>query len=472
MQSKPTALPHQTTPTEINALFGRAKLVLDETPKAITPFGGLASLIAFLGRIGFVEQLESAMPFAASTSNNAIPLTHTFTAFLMTVVTGGRRFAHAQWLRADHALHALLGMDRFPGDDTIRNFFLRFSQSHVQAFYRPLWKWTLEQVNMPARGFHLDLDSTVLQRSGKQEGAVKGYNPLRRGRGSHHPLLAVLAEAPFILHGWLRSGNTVAAGGAVEFLKEALALLPEWIKIWCIRGDSGFFEKDLIEFLEEHKMPYIVVARISLRTRQGCNAVKEWKQIDENFSVAEFQAKLMGWSKTLRFVVIRERLRERKETSGRKLFEMPGYTFRVLATNRTEDPMEVWRAYNGRGCVEQRIEELKGELAVQGFCLKPFWATEAAFLSVLLTFNLLSLFQQVTRPGQAYMQPATLRTAVFLAGAVLGWAGREVVVRLSAAWGGLRKHKPLVESALRWQKPTSPKLDPPDALLAIGGCTI
>lgn len=227
MQNKPTALPHQTTPAEINPLFGRAKLVLDETPKAITPFGGLASLIAFLGRIGFVEQLESAMPFAASTSNNAIPLTHTFTAFLMTVVTGGRRFGHAQWLRADHALHALLGMDRFPGDDTIRNFFLRFSQSHVQAFYRPLWKWTLEQVNMPARGFHLDLDSTVLQRSGKQEGAVKGYNPLRRGRGSHHPLLAVLAEAPFILHGWLRSGNTVAAGGAVEFLKEALALLPE-----------------------------------------------------------------------------------------------------------------------------------------------------------------------------------------------------------------------------------------------------
>lgn len=183
--------------------------------------------------------------------------------------------------------------------------------------------------------------------------------------------------------------------------------------------------------------------------------------------MAEFQAKLMGWSKTLRFVVIRERLRERKETSGRKLFEMPGYTFRVLATNRTEDPMEVWRAYNGRGCVEQRIEELKGELAVQGFRLKPFWATEVAFLSVLLTFNLLSLYQEATRPGQASMQPATLRTVVFLAG-----AGREVVVRLSAAWGGLRKHKPLVESALRWQKPTSPKLDPPDALLAIGGCTI
>lgn len=472
MQNKPNASPHQTTPTQIKALFGGAKLVLDETPKAITPFGGLASLIAFLGQIGWVERLEAAVPFPAPTSNNAIPLAQTFTAFLVSVVTGARRFAHTQWLRADHALHALLGMERFPGDDTIRNFFLRFTQAHVQAFCRPLWKWSLEKLAVPASGFHLDLDSTVFQRSGQQEGAFKGYNPQRRGRGSHHPLLAVLAEAPFILHGWLRSGNTVAAGGAVQFLREALALLPERMGIRCVRADSGFFEKEFVEFLEERGLPYIVVARMSHRIRGKCIAAKEWRAIDENYAVAEFQAQLMGWSKALRFVVVRERVREKKEALGRKLLEVPGYTFRVWATNRTDDPMEVWRAYNGRACVEQRIEELKLELAAQGFCLQSFWATEAAFLAVLLTFNLLSLYQQATRPGQAYMQPGTLRTAVFLAGAVLGTVGREMVLRLSAAWGGLRKHKPLVDSVLRWKNIPSPKLDPPADLLATGGCAI
>jgi len=34
-----------------------------------------------------------------------------------------------------------------------------------------------------------------------------------------------MAEATFVLHGWLRSGNCTAARGAVEFLKEALARL-------------------------------------------------------------------------------------------------------------------------------------------------------------------------------------------------------------------------------------------------------
>src|SRR5580700_4837905 len=186
MQKNPMTDPHQTTPAHISALFGGAKLVVDETPKAITPFGGLASFIEFLRQIGYVEQVQAALPFDPPASNNAIPLAHTLTAFMVAVVSGARRFAHTQWLRADHVLHAMLGMERFPGDDTIRNFFARFSQATVEAFWRPIWKWSLEKLAPCAEGFHLDLDSTVLQRSGQQEGAVKGYNPSRQGRNSHH----------------------------------------------------------------------------------------------------------------------------------------------------------------------------------------------------------------------------------------------------------------------------------------------
>ena len=90
----------------------------------------------------------------------------------------------------------------------IRNFFLRFTPAHIEAFWRPLWRWLLGLMACPKAGFSLELDSTVFCREGSQEGAAKGYNPRRKWRKSHHPLMAVLAEAPFILHGWLRSGNT------------------------------------------------------------------------------------------------------------------------------------------------------------------------------------------------------------------------------------------------------------------------
>lgn len=469
MLNNPASALHKTTRVEFNALFGQTKLLLDETPKAITPFGGLASLLAFLGQIGYAQEVQQHLPFAAPTSNNSIPLAHTLTAFIISVVTGARRFAHCQWLRADHVLHAMLGMERFPGDDTIRNFFLQFTQAHIEAFWRPLWRWLLGLLACGKAGFSLDLDSTVFSREGSQEGAAKGYNPRRKGRKSHHPLLAVLAEAPFILHGWLRSGNTGAARGVVPFLQEALALLPEGTWIRCVRADSGFFEEGMLAFLEQRNLPYLVVARMTSTLKRRCAGIKDWTLIDENHAVGEFTAQLFGWSKARRFVVVRERVREDKEAVGRKLIDLPGYTFRVWVTNRSEKTEELWRDYNRRATIEQRIEELKNDLAAKGFCLKSFFATESAFLAVLFTFNLLSLYQHQTTPTQPYRQPGTLRTAVFVAGAVLGTMGREVVVRLSAAWGGLAKHKPLLESALNWLNSPSPKLVLLDARLAIGG---
>lgn len=312
MLKQPERTLHKTTRTEITSLFGDAKLVLDETPKAISPFGGLASFISFLGQIGFPRQVQQHLPFAEPTSNNAIPLAHALTAFLMAVVVGAQRFAHCEWLRADRVLHALLGLERFPSDDTIRNFFLRFSQAHIEAFWRPLWRWLLLLVKCPARGFALDLDSTVFCREGQQEGARKGFNPRRKGRNSHHPLLAVLAETPFILHGWLRSGNTGAARGVVPFLQEALALLPAGTWLRTVRADSGFFDGTFLDFLEARALPYVVVARMTSTLKHHCAGIKEWTVMDEHHAAGEFTVKLFGWSKARRFVVVRERLRETK----------------------------------------------------------------------------------------------------------------------------------------------------------------
>lgn len=123
-----------TAPATFTPLFGGAKILLAETPKAVTPFGGLCSFIAFLQQIAFGAKVAQGLPFATPTSPNKIPLAHTFTAFFFAVVTGASRFAHTDWLRGDRALHALLGIARFPGDDTVRAFFRRFTQGHVKAF--------------------------------------------------------------------------------------------------------------------------------------------------------------------------------------------------------------------------------------------------------------------------------------------------------------------------------------------------
>ena len=109
--------------------------------------------------------------------------------------------------------------------------------------------------------------------------------------------------------------------------------------------------------------------------------------------------------------------------------------------------------------MENRIAELKHDLGADGFCLQEFFATEAAFQAVLLLFNLLSEFQRAAGLT-VYREPATLRTQVFICGAILGRAGRRLVLHLSQSWGGLKTRNPLLDKILSWEIPTSPKLEP------------
>src|ERR1700674_2510849 len=235
-------------------LFDGRKVWLRETERALTPFGGIVVFLEFLNKIGFVQKVMECMPIVHR-SANSIPPAQTYVAFLISVAVGARRFAQTSWLRGDRALHGLLGIDRFPSDDTIRNLFLRFGMGEVQRFFEPMTEWMMERLPPRAEGHSLDLDSTVFERHGQQqEGALKGYNPRRPGRLSHHPLLAVLAESHFVMHGWLRSGNTSSGRGETQFLKEALALWGERGPLRVIRADAGFFDKELFTFLEERKL--------------------------------------------------------------------------------------------------------------------------------------------------------------------------------------------------------------------------
>ena len=110
METKTT---DKIVPREIAALLSGERVILRETKRAVTPFGGVAVFISFLRKIDLVEQVRRYMPIQWKSPNHIDPTT-TFVAFLITVLVGAKRFAHAALLRGDQALHTLLGMKRFP----------------------------------------------------------------------------------------------------------------------------------------------------------------------------------------------------------------------------------------------------------------------------------------------------------------------------------------------------------------------
>jgi len=172
----------------------------------------------------------------------------------------------------------------------------------------------------------LDLDSTVFERYGHQQGSLKGYNPRKHGRPSHHPLLAMLAEAKVVVHAWLRSGNTASARGVKSFLDETLARLPAGFRLYALRADSGFFINDFLVYLEEHLLPYVIAVRMNPHLRRAVAGLSQsgWKPFAAGLEAAETTYQAVGWKMPRRLVVVREELRQRPEARGRMLIEVPG----------------------------------------------------------------------------------------------------------------------------------------------------
>ena len=74
------------------------------------------------------------------------------------------------------------------------------------------------------------------------------------------------------------------------------------------------------------------------------------------------RSKLTGWDRPRSFVAVREQIRDSRPSVGKKLIDLPEYTFRVLVTSLSGPPEEIWRDYNHRADMENRIAELKHDL--------------------------------------------------------------------------------------------------------------
>ena len=185
-------------------------------------------------------------------------------------------------------------MKRFASPDTIRRLFLRFNYQKVTEVSERMMRFSLGRMRVILIGHTLDLDSTVFCRYGEQEGSLRGYNPRKPGRPSHHPLMGFLAEARRLLWATLRSGNSGSANGCVEFMKQALSVLPGGHRIGMVRADAGFFEKRFLEYLEREDLPYIVVARLTESVRKLVIhriASTAWRVVARGIEVADLRSR-------------------------------------------------------------------------------------------------------------------------------------------------------------------------------------
>lgn len=392
------------------------------TDQPITGWGGLAVVARFFEVLGIRGVLARALP-DGRTSPNQVPVVDMAMALLVTILMGGRRFSHVERFRSDPVLPKMFDLTRTASAMTITRYFGAFTKQHVQHLVDSVGSGLWGRLIPADPTAVLDLDSTIFERYGQQEGSLKGHNPRKHGRPSHHPILAMLAGSKRILHAWLRSGNTGTARGAEAFLDEALHRLPPHTRVQTVRADSGFFISGFLTHLEVRGLKYAVAARMQPPIHKAIAGLQGWRPFGRGVEVCELPWQPFRWAAPRRLVVVRELLRERPDAAGRRLFDLPGYTVHAVVTNLSLAPEEVWRFYNGRADCENRIKELKLDFAADGFCLRSFHGTEAVLQLNGLLFNLLAAFKDevLENPSPTL---ATLRHSLFVLGGLLRASAR------------------------------------------------
>ena len=416
---------------------------LQFTDKEITPWGGVSLLKRMLDYMGFNAALD-ASELPQPLSNRGYRPEQLIVQFMLGVWCGANRFEHGEVTRYDTVLQRLFGFARMANFKAVIRLFRKFDQPTNDRVFGKLYAWLFGQLQIDA--LTLDLDSTVMTRYGVQEGAARGYNPVKPGRNSHHPLMAFVADTRMVANLWLRPGNSHTANNAKAFLQASLERLgPKRVEL--LRADSGFSDDGFLTDLEQRKLHYIVAARLQQPLQRALVAQKGWWTLDEGIELVSFDYQSPSWEQPRRVVGIRQHIKHRKTAKGKTLSlfaDDPAqgvYRYGALVTDLALPAQQIWRTYRGRADCENRIKELKYDFAADSFCLNNFFATEACLNVVMMAYNLMSLFRQAALKASVIQSRGkdvqhtlkTLRFKLFAKAGYMTTEGRKSIIKLAVA---------------------------------------
>ena len=261
----------------------------------------------------------------------------------------------ADELISDPILTAILEKKALASQPTLSRFFNRMDETTLEQFYsimRRLRK-VVYAIKKPEMML-LDLDSTLLDTYGNQEGEAFNYHYQNHG---YHPLVCYDGITGDLLKIQLRDGSDYSSTGVEDFLQP---LLDEFLNDYpdiplLLRGDSGFTKPELYEQCETNGVSYVI------RLKQNETLRKMAVEIDERLSEAtkddlvsyaveygEFMYQAGSWKYPRRIVC-------KVEKPVNQFIHL--YTF--IVTNMDSAPELVVRFYCKRGSMENYIKESK-----------------------------------------------------------------------------------------------------------------
>ena len=316
---------------------------------------GLLLIKEFISKLGIDKLLDTTF----KTNDPALFRYHTdqenLLQMIYMIIAGYFEDDASDELTNDPVFKSVLEKNALASQPTVSRFFNRMDEDTLNQFLvigRVLRK-EIYSIQMPPAVI-LDLDSTLLDAYGRQEGRAFNFHYQSNG---YHPLVCYDGMTGDMIKIQLRDGTQYSCTGVVDFLQP---ILDEYqndypaIRI-LLCGDSGFATPDLYKQCEENGTSYVIRLKENGLLREKAsyfmdelNEITRNNKVDYAVVYGEFMYKAKSWPYERRVVC-------KVEKPENQIVYM--YTF--VVTNMDSAPEYLIKFYCKRGLMENFIKESK-----------------------------------------------------------------------------------------------------------------
>lgn len=316
---------------------------------------GLLLIKEFISKLG----IEKLFGHSFKTNDSALFRYHTdkenLLQMIYMIIAGYFEDDASDELTNDPVFKAVLGKDTLASQPTVSRFFNRMDEDTLNQFLAicRMLREKIYSISMP-EAIIFDLDSTLLDAYGKQEGRTFNFHYQSTG---YHPLLCFDGITGDLIKIQLRDGSKYSCTGVVDFLQP---ILDEYLEDYpsislLLRGDSGFATPELYKQCEENGTNYVIRLKENATLRDEASyLVDELNEITHNNKIdyavvyGEFMYQAGSWPYKRR-VVCKVEKPENQMT----------YMYTFIVTNMDSSPEYLIKFYCKRGRMENFIKESK-----------------------------------------------------------------------------------------------------------------
>jgi len=316
------------------------------------------------------------------------------------------------------------------------------SQPTLSRFYNRMDKDTLSQLDdilrvlrrtaysiAPPEMALFDLDSTLLDTYGKQEG--EAFNVHYKAHG-YHPLLCYDGLTGDLLSAELRKGSDYSSNGVCEFMQP---LFDEYLNDYpdtalFLRGDSGFATPELYAQCETNGTLYAirlkennVLMRLAAELDSELMDLTTENMVDYAVVYGEFYYQAGSWDYERRVVC-------KVEKPAGQMIHM--YTF--IVTNMEMPPEKVIMFYSNRGRMENFIKESKNGFDFAAVSSSSKIVNANRLQIHALAYNIFNYFRRLALPDTMKKLTAdTIRLKLMKIAVKLVRSGRYFIFKLCSS---------------------------------------